>query len=214
MTQRLPILQTLSLVLIVLLGSIVLLGVSTAPPRLEIPQISSVDDGTSIVVSGILVDFRSYDAGVENLVLMDPRSGATVKIVCYKGIGPSPSLYAAIGDEILIRGEVSQYKSSPTVYTDNEGVSVLKRAEFVLTVELLSTNWVLFEGDEFVIRGVMMQSGHRLYDYDLEHSIIVVSDGLSLSPFDDKEVLITCELRYDDSIMSLTLVVESVRIDA
>jgi hypothetical protein len=56
----------------------------------------------------------------------------------------------------------------------------------------------------------MMQSGHRLYDHDLEHSIMVVSDGVSVSQFDDKEVLVTCELRYDDSIMSLTLVVESV----
>jgi len=80
-------------------------------------------------------------------------------------------------------------------------------------VKLLSTNWVLFEGDEFVIRGVMMQSGHRLYDHDLEHSIMVVSDGVSVSQFDDKGVLVTCELRYDDSIMALTLVVESVHLD-
>jgi len=212
-TWRLPTLPTLALVLIVLLGSIVLLGASSATPRVEIPQIPSVDDGTSVAVSGILVDFRSYDSGVENLVLMDSRSGATVKILCSKGIGPPPSQYAAIGDELLIRGEVSQYKSSPTVFTDSEGVSVLKKAEFVLTVKLLSTNWVLFEGDEFVIRGVMMQSGHRLYDHDLEHSIMVVSDGVSVSQFDDKGVLVTCELRYDDSIMALTLVVESVHLD-
>lgn len=214
MAQKLPTLPALALILIVLLGSIALLGASSTTPRLEIPQISSVDDGTSVAVSGILVDFRSYDAGVENLVLMDSRSGTTVKIVCYKGIGPSPSQYVAIGDELLIRGEVSQYKSSPTVFTDNEGVSVLKKAEFVLTVKLLSTNWVLFEGDEFVIRGVMMQSGHRLYDHDMEHSIMVTSDGVSVSQFDGKDVLVTCELRYDDSIMSLTLVVESVHIDA
>ena len=213
MTWRLPTLPTLALVLIVLLGSIVLLGASSAIPRVEIPQIPSVDDGTSVAVSGILVDFRSYDSGVENLVLMDSRSGATVKILCSKGIGPPPSQYAAIGDEILIRGEVSQYQSSPTVFTNNEGVTVLKKAEFVLTVELLSTNWILFEGDEFVIRGIMMQSGHRLYDYDLEHSIMVVSDGMSISQFDEREVLVTCELRYDDSIMALTLVVESVRSD-
>ena len=213
MTWRLPTLPTLALVLIVLLGSIVLLGASSATPRVEIPQIPSVDDGTSVAVSGILVDFRSYDSGVENLVLMDSRSGATVKILCSKGIGPPPSQYAAIGDELLIRGEVSQYKSSPTVFTDSEGVSVLKKAEFVLTVKLLSTNWVLFEGDEFVIRGVMMLSGHRLYDHDLELSIMVVSDGVSVSQFDDKGVLVTCELRYDDSIMALTLVVESVHLD-
>ena len=212
MTQKLPTLPTLALVLVVLLGSIALLGASSGTPRLEIRQISSVEDGASVAISGILVDFHSYDAGVENLVLLDPRSGITVKIVCYKGIGQSPSQYAAIGDELLIRGEVSQYKSSPTVFTDNEGVSVLKKAEFVLTVRLLSTNWVLFEGDEFVIRGVMMQSGHRLYDHDLEHSIMVVSDGVSVSQFDGREVLVTCELRYDDSIMSLTLVVESVHI--
>jgi hypothetical protein len=204
---------TLALVLIVLFGSIALLGASSATPRVEISQIPSVDDGTSVAVSGILVDFRSYDAGVENLVLVDPRSGATIKILCYKGIGPPPSRYAAIGDELLIRGEVSQYKSSPTVFTDSEGVSVLKKAEFVLTVKLLSANWVLFEGDEFVIRGVMMQNGHLLYDHDLEHSIMVVSDGVSVSQFDGKDVLVTCELRYDDSIMSLTLVVESVHID-
>jgi len=212
--QKLPTLPTLALILIIFLGSIVLLGASSATPRLEIPQISSVDDGTSVVVSGILVDFRSYDVGVENLVLMDPRSGATAKIVCYKGISPPPSQYAAIGDKLLIRGEVSQYKSSTTVFTDNEGVSVLKKAEFVLTLELLSANWILFEGDEFVIRGVMMQNGHRLYDHDLEHSILVVSDRVCVSQFDDRDVLVTCELRYDETIMSLTLVVESVRIDA
>jgi hypothetical protein len=213
-TQRLPTLPKLALVLILLLGSISLLGATSETPRLEIAQISSVDDGTSVVVSGVLVDFRSYDAGVENLVLMDSRSGATVKIACYKGIGAPPSQYAAIGDELLIRGEVSQYKSSPTVFTDNEGISVLKKAEFVLTVELLAANWALFEGDEFVIRGVMMQSGHRLYDHNLEHSIMVISDGLSVSQFDDRGVLVTCELQYDESIMALTLVVESVRIDA
>lgn len=213
MALKLPTLPTLALVLIVLLGSIVLLGATSETPRLEIPQMSSVDDGTTVSVSGILVDFRSYDAGVENLVLMDSRSGATVKIICYRGIGPPPSKYAAIGDELLIKGEVSQYQSSPTVFTSNEGVTILKKAVFVLTVELLSSNWILFEGDEFVIRGVMMQSGHRLYDYDLEHSIMVVSDRLSLSQFDDVEILITCELRYDDSIMALTLVVESVRSD-
>ena len=210
MAPRLPTMPTLALILIVLLGSIALLGASSATPRVEISQIPSVDDGTSVAVSGILVDFRSYDAGVENLVLMDSRSGATVKIRCSKGIGPPPSQYAAIGDELLIRGEVSQYKSSPTVFTDSEGVSVLKKVEFVLTVKLLSANWVLFEGDEFVIRGVMMQNGHRLYDHDLEHSIMVVSDGVSVSQFDGKDVLVTCSLRYDDSIMSLTLVVESV----
>lgn len=214
MTWKLPTLPTLALVLIVLLGSIVLLGASSATPRVEIPQIPSVDDGTSVAVSGILVDFRSYDSGVENLVLMDSRSGATVKILCSKGIGPPPSQYAAIGDELLIRGEVSQYKSSPTVFTDNEGISVLKKAEFVLTVELLSSNWVLFEGDEFVIRGVMMHGGHRLYDPDLEHSIMVVSNGVSVSQFDYRHVLVKCMLRYDDSIMSLTLVVESVQVDA
>jgi hypothetical protein len=197
----------------ILLGSIVLLGVSSTTPRLEIPQMSSVDDGASVAVSGILVDFRSYDAGAENLVLMDPHTGITVKIVCNKGIGQAPSQYASIGDELLIRGEVSQYKSSPTVFTDNEGVSVIKKAKFVLTVKLLSTNWILFEGDEFVIRGVMMQGGHRLYDHDLEHSIMVVSDGVSVSQFDDRDVLVNCELRYDDSIMSLTLVVESVHLD-
>jgi len=210
---KLPTLPTLALFLIVLLGSIVLLGATSETPRLEIPQMSSVDDGTSVAVSGVLVDFRSYDASAENLVLMDSRSGATVKIICYRGVGPPPSQYASIGDELLIKGEVSQYQSSPTVFTNNEGVTVLKKAEFVLTVELLSTNWILFEGDEFVIRGVMMQGGHRLYDYDLEHSIMVVSDVVSVSQFDDRDVLVTCELQYDDSIMALTLVVESVRSD-
>jgi hypothetical protein len=214
MAQKLPTIPTLALVLIALLGSIVLLGASSATPRLEIPQVSAVDDGTSVLVAGILVDFHSYDVGVENLVLMDPRSGDTIKIACYKGIGPSPSQYAAIGDRLLIKGEVSQYKSSTTVFTDNDGVSVLKKAEFVLTLELLSANWILFEGDEFVIRGVIMQDGHRLYDHDLEHSILVVSDGVSVSQFDDREVLVTCELRYDETIMSLTLVVKSIRIDA
>jgi hypothetical protein len=212
MAQKSPTLPTLALILAVLLGSIVLLGATSKTPRLEISQVSLVDDGTSVAVSGILVDFRSYDAGAESLVLMDPRSGATVKIVCYRGIGPSPNLYVGIGDELLVKGEVSQYLSSPTVFTDNEGVSVLKKAEFVLTVELLSTNWILFEGDEFVIRGVMMQSGQRLYDYDLEHSIMVISDGMSLSQFEDRDVLVTCLLQYDDSIMSLMLVVESVRL--
>ncbi len=214
MTWKPPTLQTLALILIALLGSLVMLGGTSTTPRVEVDQIPSVDDGTSVAVSGILVDFRSYDSGVENLVLMDPRSGTTVKVLCSEGIGPPPSRYAAIGDEMLVRGEVSQYKSSSTVFTDNEGVSVLKRAEFVLTVELLSSNWVLFEGDEFVIRGVMMQSGHRLYDHDLEHSIMVVSDGVSVSQFDDRDVLVKCELRYDDSIMSLTLIVESVQADA
>lgn len=211
MPQNSRTLPTLALILVVLLGSIVFLGTSSDTPRLEIPQISLVDDGASVTVSGVLVDFRSYDSGAENLVLMDSRSGVTVKIVCYRGIGPSPSTYAEIGDKLLVRGEVSQYLSAPTLFTDNDGVSVLQKAEFVLTVELLSSNWVLFEGDEFVIRGMMMQSGHRLFDPDLEHSIMVASDGASLLQFDDREVLITCTLQYDDSVMSLTLIVESIK---
>ncbi len=214
MAQNAPTLPTIAPVLLILLGSIVLLGASTAPPRLDISQISSVDDGTSVMVSGILVDFHSYDAGVENLVLMDRHTGATVKIVCYKGIEPSPSQYSEIGDELLIKGEVSQYGSSSAVLTESKGVSVLKKARFVLTVEMLSANWALFEGDEFVIRGLMMQNGHRLYDHDLEHCIIVSSESVSLAQFDDREVLVTCVLRFDDSIMALTLVVESVRLDA
>jgi hypothetical protein len=190
-----------------------LLTASSATPRLAIPEISSLDDGTSLIVSGILVDFRSYDAGIENLVLMDPRSGMTVKIICSKGIGPPPSQFVEIGDEISVKGEVSTYKSSTSILTDSEGVSVLRKAEFVLTVELLSTNWVLFESDEFVIRGILMQDGHRLCDNDLEHSVLVISDIVSLSQFDGREVLVDCELRFDATIMSLTLGVRSVRLN-
>jgi hypothetical protein len=197
-----------------LLLSAMLLLVSTAsPPTVPIGQVFSFDDGSAVVLTGVIVDMFLRDDGAENLVLADITDGATIRIYCNPGLHEQPSHFLSIGDEARVQGEVSSAGSSPVLFTTSDGITLSRRAESVLSMEALCRNWALFEGDCFKTNGMVITGevigSYRLSDPELKHSVLLRSDHTELAGYVGKRVTITAVLRLDPDTMSLVLMASS-----
>ena len=202
--------KTIATVLACLLSSIVLLGASADPPIVSISSVSGVESGTTVRIEGVLVDHKRYDSGAEGLTLADLDGGAVVRVVSSPGIKPQPSMYARIGDELLIEGEVSINGSSVVVFASSDGIMMSRASELVLTVDALSRNWQLFEGDTVRVKGILeltgTSTGMRLHDLSNGCSITVLMREVDISSYVGSPITLTTEVRYDYWLSILTLI--------
>jgi hypothetical protein len=185
----------------------VLLASASTAPCVRISEVPLLDDGQDAFTYGILVDILVFDSGTESLLLADDADGAVLKVICMPGIRPRPSSYVDIGDEIRVLGEVSNTRVMSIMYSSSDRIILSKSSECVLTVEVLSRNWLLFEGDEFRICGLLVAGAAdgalRLFDSDLSHSIELRSLGQNVSRIVSKQVAVEGVLRYDSESMIL-----------
>lgn len=197
-------------ILACILGSIMLLGSSAEPPLVSIASLSNLEDGAVVRVVGVLVAYKRYDSGAESLTLADLGDGAVTRVVSSPGIRPQPSAFVDIGDEVLVKGEVSINGSSAVVFAMSDDVSISRASELVLTVEALSKNWLLFEGDIVRVRGIIELTGEgagmRLRDLSAGCSITILQQSADLGPFVGVAGTVTAEVRYDYWLSMLLLV--------
>lgn len=162
----------------------------------------------------MLVALWTYESGVESLILSDPSGSSSVKILSSKGLRPQPSQYADIGDEILVIGEISNDGLSPTVFARSDDIQVSLDSEKILTVDILASNWGLFEGDCIKITGILGQDGFssapRLYSQGMNRSVALLTGGMDISALLTSKVIVTGTLRFDSRTMTLVLVVVSI----
>jgi hypothetical protein len=190
-----------------LLGIMILLASASPTPYVRLSEISLLDDGQEALTSGILVDIRIFDSGTEALLLADDTDGALLDVISSPGIRPQPSDYVDIGDEIRVLGEVSNSRASSTLYSSSDHVSLRRASEYVLTVEMLSRNWQLFQGDQLRISGVLAtdvaDGAVRLFDPDMGHSVSIQYDGQDVSRLMSKKVIVVGILKFDSNSMRL-----------
>jgi hypothetical protein len=127
-------------------------------PFVSIPSLDSLDAGAVVQTAGLLVEVHTWDDGSETMVLVDPMSGDTVKVICRRAVKDQPSSYASIGDELKVQGEVFGLQVPRNLYTNSDKVVLLHRCEYVLTVDSLATCWQLFQGDDVSLRGVLLRT--------------------------------------------------------
>lgn len=183
-------------------------------PTVELAAIGFVDDGQEVVTRGLLVDLRRYDSGFESLVIAAPDGQATLRVQVSQGFRPQPSAYARYGDILRVLGRVSNSGSDTALHCDGDSVSVEERAETALTVGTLSRAWQLFLGDEVRIRGVLLSpmasEGYRLFDLDLQCSIMLMVARDTMDVGFALEAVVVGILGMDASSMSLFLEVVDV----
>jgi hypothetical protein len=200
-------------ILALLLSAMLLLVSTSSPPTVPIGQVFSFDDGSAVVLTGVIVDMFLRDDGAENLVLADITDGATIRVYCNPGLHEQPSHFLSIGDEARVQGEVSSSGSSPVLFATSDGITLSRRAESVMSLEALCRNWALFEGDSFKTYGMVITGeatgSYRLSDPELKHSVLLRSDHNELAGYVGKRVTITAVLRLDPDAMSLVLMASS-----
>lgn len=208
--------RMLSAFLLVLLGAMVLLASASSTPSVRISEVSLLDDGQEAITYGVLVDIRVFDSGTEVLLLSDDRNGAVLEVISSPGTRPQPSTYLAIGDEIRVLGEVSNSRVLSLMYSSSDRIHLMRASENVLTVEMLSSNWLLFQGDEFHICGLLAADASnetlRLFDSDMDHSISLRSDGQDVSRLMSKKVMVEGVLMFDSNSMGFYIDAGSISI--
>jgi hypothetical protein len=192
----------------------VMLGSRASPPEVAVSQVPDIEDGMRVQVVGLLVDLYVYDSGTESLILADVSHKFTVKVIISPATRPQPSRYADVGDELRVLGEVSKSGEAPLVFARSDGVSVLRESEDVLTVDLLRTNWLLFEGDSIRLRGVLdydaLGGSLRLYDLAMNSSLALVPGKIDEMHLLGSRVVVTGILRLDPRLLSLNLLLSSI----
>ena len=205
--------RVLAFTFVILLSMIALLGGHANAPMVPIRQLHSMDQYSEVRIEGMLVDLWVRDDGSELLVLLDPSGAATAKVVCACGVTEQPSSLVGVGDILRVRGELAGVPASPTIYSQSDWITVIKTAEHVLSITVLSRNWPLFQGDRLDITGVLVlddiSSSARLFDSSGKRSIALRCDGFP-GRFTGSEVIITGILRFDSYDMSLFIEVESI----
>jgi hypothetical protein len=205
--------RVLVAILALLLSSMLLLVSTASPPTVPIRQVFSFDDGSVVVLIGVIVDMYLRDDGAESLVLADVTDGATVRVYCDPGLREQPSRFLSIGDEARVQGEVSSSGSSPILFSTSDGITLSRKAESVLSMEALCQNWALFEGDSFKTCGVVISGevtgSYRLSDPEIKHSVLLRADYTELAGYVGKRVTVTAVLRLDPDTMSLVLLASS-----
>lgn len=159
-------------------------------------------------VHGILVALWCHDSGYETLVVADPLTGDTMRVVCAPGIRLMPSCCTSIGDLIRVLGEMRSYDASATLYTSSDRVWLLERSGAALEFSTLLEFWYLFEGDRVSIRGVLISSPEgslRLQDPSSERSV-ALSPCSTVDPSAAGSVVtMDCILRLDEVSMIIVL---------
>lgn len=197
-----------------LLACMATLSWTSEPACLDVASLGGLDDGQEVLVRGLLVDLRTNDAGSESLVLADRTVMATVWVFVEKALGPPPSSFADIGDELRVAGNLAISRAGATLFSNSDSVSLMMEAEHVLTVQSLSSHWELFLGDEVSLRGILVQKsyseGPRLLDLQEDCSLAVRATGewdiglLGLS------VAVSGRLMLDECTMTIVLEAHSI----
>lgn len=191
-----------------------MLGTTSSPPEVAISQVSRLEDGTEVRISGLMVDLWVYESGAESLILAEPDGDHTVKVVSSPAARPQPSRYADIGDELCVIGEISKTGSVPTIFAKSDEISMVEESEDALTVDVLARNWVLFDGDCIRVGGILafdgLGTGPRLFAYDMSCSLALSTGGLDAGAYLGERVLVTGILGFDSRILSLMLSVKGI----
>lgn len=198
--------RKIATILSMLLGLMVVLASTSSTPTVKLTDISSLDDGQEVYTSGIVADISVFDSGSEALLLTEEAGGAVLKVICSPGVRQSPSGYIDVGDEVRVLGEVSNSRATSVLFSDSDHIDLRRTSEYVLTVETLSKNWLLFEGDEIRITGILMGGAYgkppRLFDPDMDHGISLRVDMQNISRFESTKVLVDGILRLDPNSMA------------
>jgi len=201
--------KAVAIILVCILSSIILLGTSGGPPLVEISDVQTIEDGMTVKVVGSLVDLRTYDSGSESMIIASLNDRTTIKVVSTPGVKPQPSAYAHVGDELQIDGEIGNSGTVPVIFTTSDDVTRLRRSEQVLTVEVVSNNWLLFEGDVIRIKGILRTTGVgvgiRFYDCADRYSIAIMSNDHDLTRYVGSTVTLTATLYFDHRLNALAL---------
>jgi hypothetical protein len=194
-----------------------MLGSWASPPEVTVPQVPGMEDGMKVQVTGLLVDLYVYDSGTESLILADTSQKCTVKVIISPATRPQPSRYVDVGDELRVLGEISKSDETTLVFARSDGVTVSRESEEVLTVDLLKTNWFLFEGDSIRLRGVLdydaLGVSLRLFDLAMNSSLALVPGEIKALHLLGSSVVVTGVLRLDPRLLSLNLLVSSIVAD-
>lgn len=202
-------------VLSVLLCLLVILSTSSPVPTIPISSVQGLDEGTEVKVVGVVADMRRYDSGTESLILVDLTDGCSIGIYCIEDLGTRPSDYAKVGDELVVLGTVVRSDGLASLLSCPSQVALSRASEYVLTTDLLSSNWASFLGDDITVRGRIIQCPQsdevRLSDEPGNTSISLRSDSVALLFYADSDVVLAGELKMDSSEFSLFISVDWVR---
>jgi hypothetical protein len=209
-----PDLRLVTGLLSVLLCVMVFFASASSTPSVSVSEAQLLDDGQYVRTSGVLVDLIVYDGGAEALIIADVEDGAVLKVISSPGISPQPSRYARIGDEVRALGEVFNSKSSSIIYSDSDRINLMRTSEEVLTMEVLSRYWILFQGDEIRIYGFFVADSSRqtfrLSNPDMSCSIALRVSGISTWKFVSENVSVRGIMEFDASSMEFYIDAESI----
>jgi len=205
--RRLAALETM------LLAAMVALSGGARPPLVSISDIALLEAGAEASVVGLVAENWLYESGSEGLLLADPLSTGTLRVICVQAVKPMPSRYLSIGDEIAVRGEVSKSATGLCLIATSDGIQRLRTSAAALTVAVLCENWMVFLNDRLLVRGILLvdeaAGGWRLGD--------AYSDGslrLDLEcpppPLSARTVEVEGSMVLDKDRMELVLVTYSV----
>ncbi len=175
-------------------------------------MLSSLDDGTPVVVGGVVVESWSSDSGSRSIILADIEAGSTVRVT-YMLDASSRDLELHIGDEVCASGQLEVSGGSPVIWSQPSQVLVTKESQEVVTVSLISRAWDLFVDDRFHTRGVLTTTSgdtYRLMDAHGGTSIALVLGLADASRYAQKTVVVDATLRLDSETMSFFLEVHSI----
>jgi hypothetical protein len=209
MGRRTDVRRILPLAVALSLSAIVLLSACAPLPLLRPSQLSSLEEGTSVRVEGVVTAIVIYESGWTTLTLTDLGDGASAKVLCAPS-GPSPpSDIPSIGDLVSAAGESSHDDAMPVLFSTWDSITVLARSHSVLDVRALCENWEHFLGDRFEVGGVV-RSGPLLADPSGQFAISMAVGSLALQMPSGLTVVVDSTLFMDYGAMALVLRVWSV----
>lgn len=202
--------RLIAVLMIGLLSSSVLLASSSQPPAMTVSELWGLREGVPLMVVGVLVHHRTYESGVEVMVLSDESGSSTVKVICVAGPGPAPGDRVDIGDLLEVSGAMDVEDGTPIVRCHYSDVKVALPSEDVVTVSLLGAAWHLFEGDRVTMKGFAERDASgdtRLRDFDGICSVAMrLVEGAPVSG----PVLVDCIPVFDKDTMAMVLEVLSI----
>ena len=192
-----------------LMSSIVLLSSTQGPPYLAISKVAELEDGVEVTTRGILAELRVWDGGTESMLLLEPGTGATIRVVSAPALQAQPSIYASIGDELQATGELKTSESPPIMFANSGDIALLRVSEVILTVTVVCENWLLFRNDRITLCGILVSepdSGDlRLTDSNHKHSISLDADGQAIGTMVGRYVVVDGCFALDTSSMSFRI---------
>lgn len=191
------------------LATLMVLSSQAAPPLVRVEDVRSLDDGSTARVYGVVVEMFEWDSGDTRLLLADHRSGSTVEVLSEPAGAARPVEAVHIGDRVLVEGRTHSSGSAHRIFTSDDGIEVLAKAEHVLTVDYLCDNWRLFEYDRFNISGTLQgntsPAEDRLSSPSSGRSIRLVPPPGGCVEDSGAQVTVDCTLMVDLDSMALFL---------